>query len=239
MRGLPDLRSQELDDDYALEDRYRSYALEDAVYADFDWDSVEVSLVHRHDAILEMERADLEALDLAHPSDEVLRWAAARRWLELGEEARFAALLRDLLQTPPERRSALLSYPDLRLEQARFVGVKEPQAGLDALEAYRLDPRADGAEHARLRCLLLALRGPVGEAEAALREALDAHAPKEPRLGLDVAEELMDLGRAEEAQAFLAVAGQKAKALGHSELVLEAQDLAALCQREDAEPKQG
>ncbi|MEL6179989.1 MAG: hypothetical protein AAFS10_13605, partial [Myxococcota bacterium] len=113
------------DDRETLEDNYDEYLRGELAYANLDWDDLDADQVSEHDALLEATPDVLSELDADAVDDDFLRWAMARAWRRHNNLHNALQLCAQILATPPDDRSALLSYPDLRLEYARLLAEAE------------------------------------------------------------------------------------------------------------------
>lgn len=218
---------RQFDDDYAWQDDYTELHLDDATYGDFDWDDLDPKLVDRHDAILEMDAEALGALDDTS-LDDFHRWAAARAWLRVDQPERFQALTRKILSTAHDKRTKLLSYPDITLALARALAAEgDLDDALAHLETYRLLDGADGAEHARHMGLILLESDQHVKGLDILLDALKTYREEEPELGLHLAEDLLELGQKDAARAVLDAARQQAAEHDQRELLQELNDTIA------------
>jgi hypothetical protein len=225
---MPSTPQDNFDDDYDLEDDYEEIYLEDATYADTDWDALDPALVHLHDSILEMTQEQLLLLELPALPDDVHRWAAARAWLSHDALDTFLRITRQLLEAPNTARSALLSYPDLRLEYALRLAAQDLTGALAALEPYAAEPNASPLELARHRALI---HLDHGDPEAGLQLMLQAareHSPKTPRAGLDLAEDLLQRQRLAMATRLLDATRARALELDMHDIADEAEDMVSI-----------
>lgn len=220
----PEQRGGDFDDAYQWQDDYTELHLEDATYGDFDWDTLDAALVERHDAILEMNVDALDALDI-DKLDPFHQWAAARAWLQHKHPARFITIATALADTPADKRSKLLSTPDIALTVARALAAEgKMDDAMARLESYRQMDDADAVEHARHLGLLLLEDGQTARGLDILLDALQNHKEREPELGLHLAEDLHDLGHDAQARAVLQAARDIASDAGNQELLQEIVD---------------
>ncbi len=217
----------QFDDQYDWEDDYTELHLEDATYADFDWDTLDPEITARHDAILDMSPEELDAID-PEVLDDFQRWAAARAWLGHDNPTHFIELTRRILDTPPADRSKLLSYPDLMLALARALAAEgQTPRAMVLLDEYGRQEGADPLELARHRGLLMLEDGRGDEGLKILLDAIKANAADEPEIGLHFAQDLLDLGHKPQARALLEATREIAAARADAELLREVEDTIA------------
>lgn len=215
----------EFDDHYALEDDYAEVYMDAATYTAADWDLLDAALVDLHDRILEMSEEQLSVLKPEEFSDDVHRWAFARSHHRLGKKEEFLHITRALLDTPEDKKSDLLSYPDILLEYALTLGEKDPSGALSAMEEYDVLPSSDPIESVRYRALILLQDQKDQEARALLLGAIGEHSKTLPRTGLDFAEDLLTLGQSTLARDILAATQKQGEELQDVSLALEARDI--------------
>ncbi len=212
---------------YRWEDDYADLHVDDSTYADFDWDDVPAAIVNRHDTVMTLDTAALGAQSF-EDDDPIQRWAAARRWLALGEKARFIATVKALLASESEKPSVYLSYNDIRLELARVVATLDLHGAFALFDEYASIADHSPTEVARYRGVADVLYGDVSRGTKTLVDAVTAHAAAEPELASTIAETLFDEGHAEPAQKVLAAGIEAALAQDDPGLARELRDLAAL-----------
>lgn len=213
---------------YRWEDDYADLHVDDSTYADFDWDDVPAEVVNRHDTLLTLDADALAATALGEGEDAVHRWAIARRWLELGETARFVDVARSVLATEGQGASRWLSYPDIKLELGRVLAATDLDGAHKLFDEYAAADGASLSEAARYRGYAEIAHGDRAKGIALLEEAVREHAAREPEIAGNFAEPLLDAQDTEAAHAVLAAGIEAARAQDDASLVHELEDLVRL-----------
>jgi tetratricopeptide (TPR) repeat protein len=220
-----DLDSPDLDD---VEDEFAEFIDEEMGYADIDWDSLPQKQVDEHDRVRHLPKDELANLNLDKAND-LIRWAAARAYLEHGDESRFERLAEALLAS--KKRSKALDYVDIALalmgRQARRNDFDAAFATLDRLSAVA------GHEQGlaeRFRGILTIQRGDRSAGLERLAELAETR-PDDPDFLLSLGEDLCGIGMWEPALEYLEIAEELARAKSDTDLLASIENAAQFAQR--------
>lgn len=193
-------------------------------YAEYDWDKLPEEEIELHDRVIDMDQAELEALDLSKVSD-LIKWAAAQSWAELDESDRFQAISAELIDST--NRHPALDYGEIGIELLNDFLVEErfEDARTLLVKVAAMVPD-DPHVKPRFTAIIDVLSGNVEDGMAAFQNMID-NAGDDAMLVLVIAEDLIAVDKLEEAAQVLDKAEELARFTQDDEVLAAVEDARA------------
>ncbi len=196
----------------------------DLGYSEFDWDKLPEAEVALHEAVLEMNQDELEALDIDAQTD-LVKWAIAQSWAELDDLDRFQQIAMSLIQGAAEHPA--LDYGEIGIElvndfvlEERFDEARETLARV--AELVPDDPHVKP----RFSAIIDVLAGNEDDGMATFQHLIES-ADDDAMLMLAIGEDLIAVDKSDAALDVLGRAEEIARQHGDDEVVQGIEDARA------------